>query len=72
MAKRKMAELDEEVPVHAIAALDAAHAEAVASNLPRVEVIDGGLYRIGPDGKKELIRTLPPRKKAGRSKRSKT
>ena len=37
---------------------------SVASGLPRVVVIENGLYRVSASGAKELIRTLTPRTKA--------
>ena len=53
--------LEEKVPELALAALSAASAAAMNSDLPRVVVIDDGLYRVFPSGDKELIRELPPR-----------
>ena len=71
MNKRKMANYDKKVSERAVAALNAAHQRAVASQLPLVMVIEGGLYRVSASGTKELIRKLPPRTKApGRAKRS--
>ena len=61
MDDREMDELEELVPQVALEALNAAHQRAVASGLPMVLVIDGGLYRVSGTGEKELIRMLPPR-----------
>ena len=55
-----MDELEKRVPQVALEALNAAHQRAVASGLPMVLVIDGGLYRVSGTGEKELIRMLPP------------
>jgi hypothetical protein len=62
--EREMLELEEQVPQVAVDALNAAHREAVASGLPLVMVIGDGLYRVSGTGERELIRMLPPRKKA--------
>jgi len=64
MTDREMDELEDTVPAIAIAALNAASARAAASGVPRVLLIDGGLYRIDGAGNKELIRMLPPWTKA--------
>ena len=67
-----MLELEERVPQMAVDALNAAHQRAVASGVPLVMVIGDGLYRVSGSGERELIRMLPPRKKAGDlTKRSK-
>jgi hypothetical protein len=70
--QRKMAKLEKRVPEQAVAALNAASAVAAASELPRVVVIENGLYRVSASGTKELIRMLTPRTRApGRAKRRK-
>jgi hypothetical protein len=70
---RKMAKLEKKVPELAVAALDAASERAAISAIPRVLVIENGLYRVSASGEKELIRTLPPRiKVSGHTKRSKS
>jgi hypothetical protein len=72
MNKRKMAKLERKVPGQAVAALNAASQRAASAALPRVMVIEDGLYRISASGAKELVRMLPPRTKAtGGAKRSK-
>lgn len=70
MDEREMEELEKQVPQVAVEALNAAHQRAVASGMPMVLVIDGGLYRVSGTGERELIRMLPPWTRAHyRSKR---
>ena len=71
MNKRKMAKLEKKVPEQAVAALNAASERAVASEIPRVVVIENGLYRVSPSGSKELIRALAPRTRVPGRERSK-
>lgn len=56
--------LDEQVPEVAVAALNAAHEQAIASGFPVVVVIEDGLYRVSASGERELIRPLAPRSRA--------
>lgn len=61
MDEETLAALEEALPSFAVAALNAAHQQAVSQNAPRVVVIDDALYRISSSGGKELIRKLEPR-----------
>jgi hypothetical protein len=64
--RHDLTKLEKQVPVRAVAALNAASERAAAAKLPRVMVIANKLYRITASGAKELIRALPPRTKAPR------
>ena len=71
MNKRQLAKLEKMVPERAVAALNAANQRAIASELPRIVVIEDSLYRVSASGVKELIRALTPRTRVpGRVKRA--
>ena len=71
MNNRQRAKMEKKVPQRAVAALNAAHQRLLASKLPRIVVIEDGLYRVSASGAKELIRLLAPRKRVPvRSKRA--